>query len=266
MHAKAPYIIVMPDDDFVTENFFDLVIEAFENNPNLGIVHSYLDPVERHRHVTERGNGLDSYPNGIEAVSKIFMYSGAAPGLAFRKEALNYKEFLLDQSIYPQVRIATHAALNWGLGLIRSGSEYIDLGGLEDNVVIRATDAMSRPADFGVVERFEILLSVKKQLPQVEANRFYLKQGGSLLKWAANIWQAMECLDPKYAKRMIKALMANKEIRVHPAFIYTLMLRPNIWRSLYALISLSRLVISPKFWANLYIALRNLSLAAQRKK
>ncbi|MDF2691462.1 MAG: hypothetical protein K0S29_1317, partial [Gammaproteobacteria bacterium] len=32
MHAKAPYIIVMPDDDFVTENFFDLVIEAFENN------------------------------------------------------------------------------------------------------------------------------------------------------------------------------------------------------------------------------------------
>jgi glycosyltransferase involved in cell wall biosynthesis len=266
MHAKAPYIMVMPDDDYVTQGFFDLIIQAFENNPQLGVVHSYLDPAEREFVVKSKGDGLEIYAPGTEALAKAFMPSGGVPGIAFRQNAIDYKEWLLDGTIYPQIRITVHALLKWAVGFVHSSKEYISLGGLEDNVVIRATDAMNRPADYGVVERMEIISSTRKYLSTSKWREFYLHSGANLILWAASVWQSMEQLEPKYARRMIKALMANKQLRAHPAFWYALLQQPNVWRYAYGLLHFPRVLIMPLFWKNFLFSLQKLPLIWRRKK
>ena len=162
LNARGNLIMILPDDDSITKGFINLVIESFEKYPSVGVVHSVIhysrsSPQHPGRDTSSEGH---LYIKGTEALSLIYMHSGSIPGLTFRREAIDYAAWKLDDSIYPQVRIGCNIALRQDVYFIRSQTEYLTVGEL-DNILTRAEN---RPLDYGVHERIYIALDVVRHL------------------------------------------------------------------------------------------------------
>lgn len=209
LNAKAPLVMILPDDDSITKGFINLVIQTFERNPTVGIVHSELDPSERNAFSAENSNRGRFLKKGIEALSFTYMHSGAIPGIAFRQEAIDYDAWKLDDSIYPQVRISCNIALRYGVYFISSQTEYVTVG-MNDNVLVRSK---GRPLDYGVHERVNIALDVVKRLSRKEQLFAYHRITAGLFGWASGVFFEFYKLDRKRAFIYLRALLNHSYIK-----------------------------------------------------
>lgn len=209
LNAKAPLVMILPDDDSITKGFINLVITVFEKNPTVGIIHSSLNYSGQNAFSAENSNEGHVLKKGIDALSFIYMRSGAITGITFRREAIDYDVWKLDDSIYPQMKIACDTALRYDAYFISSQTEYVTIG-RDDNVLVRSKN---RPLDYGVHERVNIALDVVKQLPPKEQLFAYHRLTTGLFSWSSSVFLEFYALDRKHAFIYLRALVNHSYIK-----------------------------------------------------
>lgn len=245
LEAKAKYITILPDDDFVTEGFYDLVIDVMEKYPKVGVIHSHLMSSNI---VSERNIAEDKYvisEAGYNAINSIFMLSGAIQGLTFRKKAIDFKVWKLDSGVYPQVQVSCQAALIWDVCVVHSRSEYVIVGEL-DNIEVRVSDAMNRPNDYGIIERIDILESISKQLPKRIARRVFQENLSVLLMWGFACVQELFNYNKKKSDKLLLSILSDKRAKANVVFTYTLLKNGYLNILKY----FPTLLLIPYFWSS----------------
>ena len=243
LEARSSLIMILPDDDSYTPGFIGLVVNAFSRHPNVGIVHSYLDMTQRVDAVKTVGNKNIIYKSGYDAISKIFMLSGGITGLAFRKSAIDFQLWKLDDSIYPQINISCNTALKCDVCVVASESEYVEVGGIEDTVLQRSH---SRPDDYGIIERINILDNICQQLPQKEGFKLFHHQMHGLLGWGVTRLNDLYDLDKLAGEKFLYSLFQDSRVRSNPFFII-LLLKSRRFRIIYYF---PVLLFSNSFWSS----------------
>jgi len=259
LEAKASLIMILPDDDSYTPGFIELVVNAFSENPNVGVVHSYLDTTLRVEMVETVGNSNQIFKSGYDAISKIFMLSGGIPGLAFRKTAIDFQSWKLDDSIYPQINISCNMALKWDVCVVVSESEYVEVGGLEETVLQRAS---SRPQDYGLIERVDILVDVCNKLSKDESLELFHHQMANLLNWGVIRLNDLYDLDKHAGKILLESLLQDNRIRTNIFFIAQLLKSKKNRIILY----MPTLIFSNDFWSSMWFYLNKIWSRIMYKK
>ena len=120
-------------------------------------------------------------------------------GLIFHRDSIKLSELSTDFALYPQIELSLCTFFDYGAEyLVSRGVIHVGEGlPLEE----RFTDKMSRPLDYGIIERFNILkrLRVRYSIGVRDYFRCYL----SLVYWGNNIFfkliSAKPCLAKKFA-------------------------------------------------------------------
>ena len=157
--------------------------------------------------------------------------------LKFQNSRYHFKNYPLGEKvIYPQVKIALeiaskhNTALIHDCGFISSGFEDTFL----DNKKIQ-----NRPDDMGINERLSYLLSIKNPI-------LIQKLAMQLAGWSIEVFEDIEKLNPKEAKKLVKSLVFSLN-NVTPYFIILLF---KIKKFKYGIFSLICLIAKPSFLLN----------------
>lgn len=223
LEARAPYITFMCDDDYCTEGFFDLVIDAFDKHPSVGVVHSYEMLEEFKNEIAKHGEAGKHFSNQRDSFIHGFLMSGALPGLSFRKNTINLEQLKLDNSIYPQVRIASFITLKHCFFLISSLKEYKISNKFQLKTSIQEVISyQNRPADFGIGERLDTLMDAYHYDTNNVINASticYLKAKKVL--WGFKLIKKIKVDNPNspVIGRMLGALSKNTYTKNSPIFI-----------------------------------------------
>ena len=168
--AKGKYLMLLGDDDFVDTVLISDLLNYLSISPTLSLLFLPL-------HNTK-------YASKVISPAFAFMRSGAMPGIIFNVESLNLSNMRTDNSIYSQVELAMDVFFQYGAKYINSDG-CIRVGeGLP--LEQRFSDKMSRPIDYGILERFSILLRLKYRYSMrlKDYSICYL----SLLRWGNQIF------------------------------------------------------------------------------
>lgn len=78
--AKGKYFIVISDDDIISLNYIQLMVEGFENNPNLsfGISNTVIIDKDSNERNSFKGEGW-MFKNGIEAIKEFILEKKSFP-------------------------------------------------------------------------------------------------------------------------------------------------------------------------------------------
>lgn len=234
MEAKAPLVMILADDDLATPGFIETVIDIFENHPKVGVVHSYMDENSRRYAIKSDSDVKKIHTAGVAALNEIYISSALMPGITFRQEAIDYKDWTLDDSIYPQVRVACNIAMKWDVAMLTSETEYITVG-KEDDVLERSK---TRPDDYGILERIDILDSISTRLPANERRFLYYRKCEILFRWGITCISLMKKLDKEKAIRFKKSLVTDKRLATNIYFIWLMIKNGDLSPLLYIFNSL----------------------------
>ena len=231
--VETPYAMFLADDDLMKGEYLDICIDIFKQNPSVGCVHHLFDG-------WQRGDELENftiYPRGIESIKQIYMKSGSYPGLAWRMDAFNLKDFPLGKGdIYPQIKVSLDIAKKHDIAIIHgAGLCSVDYGdSIETNLSIQG-----RPDDYGVNERARYLIEVKD-------NYILHELSFSIAGWSIGVLKELKKLNKKKYFAFIYSLSDEFTVQ-SPAFIIKL-----IQSSLYfeLIISIFFLLRKPMFVVN----------------
>jgi glycosyltransferase involved in cell wall biosynthesis len=210
LEVTTEYFMILADDDFITDGFFKLILDSIGKNPTAGVInHAPQNEVESGQYKQNTILAKTTLLNkGVEAFQITFNASGRIPGIVFKTNIINQEVWLLDNSIYPQIRLATEIAINHDvLYIVSNESTLIPKN---DNVSQIWT---SRPLDYGVIERLQILSDVSKKLPEIGKENTIQKLSGNLFSWASDIFCIMYKEDKEHAFNFLDELIKNKFIR-----------------------------------------------------
>ena len=208
LEAKSNWICFMTDDDYIQPGFLSELIKIIDKNQDCGLI------------INSNNNGGDDnltksrrVKSGIEALKLSFKLTGVLVGLTINKKLIKQEYWTLDNSIYPQIGLAVNLSFNNDI--------YIHLP--KNKIILGKEDSIdsivnSRPADFGVIERLEILLESSKNFTDKE--RLYLINSSSivLFNWAINIFKEIYFVNKKLSFRFLKNLMKNSFIMSSMSF------------------------------------------------
>lgn len=178
--SKAPLVMIMPDDDYMTSGFVDAVIDKFERYPEISLVHSAM----RSQTAPVSEDNSAKYPKGKDALFRFFMLGGAIPGLTFRKSKLDFNLWKLDNRMYPQVLAGCDICLRSDIYVLENAPEYI-VTGTDDNAVQMT---VNRPKDYGVFERLDIIREISERFPEKQRLPIRLMLSRGLLHWAVSVY------------------------------------------------------------------------------
>lgn len=168
--ARGKYLMLLGDDDFVDAVLLrDLMLYLSSTNPKK-LVFLPLHDLK--------------YFSDVVTPAFAFMRSGAMPGVIYNVNAIHLAKMHTDNAIYSQIELAMDVFFQCGAEYLASDG-CIQVGAglpLEE----RFTDKMSRPIDYGVVERFLILKQMKSRYST--PLNVYLSCYISLLSWANQIF------------------------------------------------------------------------------
>lgn len=168
--AKGKYLMLLGDDDFVDAVLMRDLILYLSSKSVKNLVFLPLHDLR--------------YSTRVVTPAFAFMRSGAMPGVIYNVNAINLAQLQTDIAIYPQVELAMDVFYQFGAeylvsdGCIRVGP------GLP--LLYRFSDKMSRPIDYGVVERFTILKKIQRRYSMLFKDYFYCYV--NLLSWANQIF------------------------------------------------------------------------------
>ena len=208
LEVNSPRVMFLADDDAITPGFLDMAIQVSTQFPGIGVVQFHDVLPGAPQGVVH----INRAPAGPASVDLIFMASGVHPGLLLDRSKVDPNSWLLDTGIYPQVRIAVMAAVSCEAAIVHSHEKVI----INENPA--NTIAPSRPADYGVSERMQILMDVCARLPADGAEAVMLRSGANLLAWGYSALSELRNQDIDLARRMFRALSANPQIAAHPFF------------------------------------------------
>ena len=221
LEAKADWLCILPDDDSVELGFLSELIEKIDENNDCSII------------LTAQKYGKDSFQKlinkttkfekGNEAFKMAFKGSGTVLGFTFNKIKINQKDWLLDNSIYPQIRIATEASLNNSL-LYLVPKNY-PIMGTYDSIDTAINDDMGRPIDYGIIERLEILMDVSKKITKQQRSNIRHTLSAGLFIWAIGNVKLMYVNNKEHTLKYIKSLLKHNFIKSSSIFLGLLILK-----------------------------------------
>ena len=214
LEANSNWICILPDDDAIEKGFLSELVEFINNNPKS----SLILPAQKNEdnHIKNPFFSKTTKLSGPEAFELAFKSSGAVTGFTFNKLFLDQKQWKLDNSIYPQIRIALNLALENGVIFFKP--QNCPIIRFNDDIMTMTNDAMNRPKDFGVFERLKILNDFSKRINSEKLNTLFKLEIG-LYSWATNLALLMSEKNENYAKTYIKHLFTNKILKKSAIFI-----------------------------------------------
>lgn len=219
LKAKSKWICILPDDDYLEKGFLSELIIATKKNSNKGLI----IPAQKHMNgeYTKCFDKSTSLSKGIEAMMVSYMYSGSITGLCFNKQVLDYQNWKLDDSIYPQIRNAINLSKSFDIYyLVPDNYPIIGIG---DPISIRINDSANRPLDYGVFERLDILYDKSLALDKDIINKLSI----TIFMWTISIFEELYAYNKSYAFKYLNCLITKSEIK--NSFLFWLILYYNIF-------------------------------------
>ena len=221
LEAEADWLCILPDDDAVELGFLSELIEKIDQNNDCSII---LTAQKYEKDSFQKIiKQTTKFEKGNEAFKIAFKGSGTVLGYTFNKTKIDQKDWLLDNSIYPQIRIATEASLNNNL-LYLIPKNYPIIG-TYDSINVAINDDMGRPIDFGIIERLEILIDVSKKIPKQQRSNIRHTLSAGLFLWAIDSAKLMYVNNKEHTLKYIKSLLKHKFIKSSSIFLGLLILK-----------------------------------------
>lgn len=187
-HSQGKFLMLLGDDDFVDQSLIHDLIQYLSGSDSKKLL---LLPLSDH--------SVSAYQ---VSAPYVFMRAGQMMGLVFNQNAIRLSELKTDCALYSQIELAMSVFFEQGAKLLASSGKIMLGDGLP--LEQRFSDKMSRPLDFGIVERFYIL---QRLLARYSFGRgIYLKCYLSLLTWGNNIFFKLR---PKKPTLAMKFAFAN---------------------------------------------------------
>ena len=221
LEAEADWLCILPDDDSVEHGFLSELIEKIDQNNDCSIILT----AQKYRKDSFQKiiNQTTKFEKGNEAFKIAFKGSGTVLGYTFNKTKIDQKDWLLDNSIYPQIRIATEASLNNSL-LYLIPKNYPIIGAY-DSIDTAINNDMGRPIDYGIIERLEILIDVSKKITKQQRSNIKHTLSAGLFIWAIGITKLMYVNNKEQTLKYIKSLLNHKFIKSSSIFLGLLILK-----------------------------------------
>ncbi len=210
LEVETEYFMILADDDFITDGFFNLILNSTEKYPTAGVINHVpknedINGIYRQNPMLKETTLLNK---GAKSFKITISASGAIPGIVYKTNLINQDLWLLDNTIYPQIRLSCEIAINHNiLYLVSDESTLIP----ENDTIMDITK--TRPLDYGIFERLEILFNVSKKLPKEDQQETLNAQSLNLFRWGSAVFKLMYIEDEKYAFRYLNKLLEHSFIR-----------------------------------------------------
>lgn len=214
LEAEADWLCILPDDDAIETGFLSELIEKIDQNNDCSII--LCAQKTGRKGFQSLISQTRKFKKGIDAFKMAFKGSGTVLGYTFNKTKIEQKDWLLDNSIYPQIRIATEASLNHNL-LYFTPKNY-PIMGIYDSIDTSINDSMGRPIDFGIIERLEILIDVSKKITKQQRSNIRQTLSAGLFLWAIGSAKLMYVNNKEHTLKYIKSLLKHKFIKSSMSF------------------------------------------------
>ncbi len=166
--SSGKFVMILGDDDLVRSSLLIDLINHLQEKKDKSLVFLPLP------YLCSTHNKILSFPLA-------FMRAGTMSGIVFEKSSLDLSSMYLDDTIYPQISLAITAFNLHGASILPS-HDALELGDSGLTISQRFNDKMCRPADFGCLERFDILKRAN-DMNQVTFKDYFISSV-SLLQWA----------------------------------------------------------------------------------
>ena len=123
----------------------------------------------------------------------------------FDKSKLDEQYWKLDNSIYPQIRIAVNISLNHDMVYQVSKNKPI-YGHWNDTII---SISKSRPLDYGVFERIDILNEITKRLEREKQKKLFHKSSLTLFNWSISKFIQMHDSNKIHAIKYFKYFISR---------------------------------------------------------
>lgn len=224
LESRGDWFMIMPDDDFINENFLNEVLDLIDKNKDCGLI----IPAKKDEKL--KFNRTTKITKGEEASRVAFQHSGVITCLIFNKKLISKVDWKLDNSIYPQVRLASEISLISDIIYMVPENKPI-IGEWNENAI---TISSSRPKDYGVFERLDILIDTSHKVDKTISSRLLNECSATLFSWAINVGVQMYTFDSSIGIGFIKHLLRHRYIK-SSAIFYTLLFRNIISKNKFKL-------------------------------
>ena len=208
LETNTNWISIFSDDDFIEKGFLSELVECIKKNSNCGLVLSAAKGVKKKFNVTTL------VKKGVEAIETSFIYSGSITAFTFDKSKLDQQYWKLDNSIYPQIRIGVNISLNYDM-VYHVGNSKLIYGQWNDSII---SISKSRPLDYGVFERLNILEEITKKLEMEKQKKTFHKSSLTLFNWSISIFIKFYIENKSYAIKYLNYLLNHKKIGTSAIF------------------------------------------------
>ena len=215
LESKADWFIILPDDDFIGTFFLKELLIVILNNSMCGLL---IPCIQNQIKVF---NETTIVRKGIKGFEHSFKNSGCITGIAFNKDFIKDKEWLLDGYIYPQIKLACDISLVADL-IYFVPTNPPTIGDWSDTIIQIANE---RPIDFGIIERLEILIEVSKKVEKSNRTNLRHTLSAGLFLWAIGSAKSMYVNNKEHTLKYIKSLLKHKFIKSSSIFLGLLILK-----------------------------------------
>ncbi len=169
--SNGEYTFILGDDDLPDDKFYEELYEILSNNDFNKMLFWKIDNIS---YLKSRIK--------YKLFSYIFMRGATMPGILFKKKNIKFY-FIKSNSLYPTILLSANYYLKHGIEIINTKSK-INVGN-EQSITDKFLDKMTRPIDYGVLERLKILNNYfyKSKINLIE----YIFSVYNLSSWAFSI-------------------------------------------------------------------------------
>lgn len=122
--AKAPLVMFITDDDYMTEGFVDAVIFIFDNYPTVGAVLNLSQNPGRLAAYSNNLRGGELHKKGKETVLSAALLSGQLCGSTYRRETVNYRLWNVNDSMIAAIWLSSDLAIRHDIYVLFLKTEY----------------------------------------------------------------------------------------------------------------------------------------------
>ena len=153
--SLTPYVCFVSDDDYLKGNYFDVCIEIFQKNNDVGIIHH-----DYGKNLKNKKNKFLIYKEGIVSAKNAYNLSTVIAGLAIRKNLVNFNKYPTDQKfIYSYMSQILLITKNFKFAKILNSAFYPLKN--ENNFkkkLKKNYEIQSRPYDYSIIELWTYIL------------------------------------------------------------------------------------------------------------
>ena len=161
LRIQTPYFTILCDRDQPEAGYFDTIINVMNDAPTVGVLHSSYKSKESGEMVSLLSRS-GSINKGIKAATLMFSAASMIHGLTFRTSTIKNSDWMIDDSLYAQVRVAGHVALRHDATylVLDSPNALVIPAGMTN--IAEIAKQQNRPLDMGLKELLRIAAATEE--------------------------------------------------------------------------------------------------------